>query len=550
MLEIPSKKQFWFVPLGGSGEIGMNLNVFGHDGDFIIVDCGISFNDRLGIDVIMPDPTAILEQLDNLKGIVVTHAHEDHIGAIPYLWPYLKCPIYATPFTAQVIRQKLEEKTWAKNVRIIEVPLSGTVKVGAFEIEYITLTHSIPEPNALAIRTPLGCVLHTGDWKIDQDPLIGKTTDSNRLLEIGKEGVLSLICDSTNALDAGTAGSEADVRTEIEELLGRIKSGRVLVSCFSSNVARIETIAVAAAKVGRKVALIGRSLERMVKAAQHSGYLKKIAGFVPAEQAMDMPADKVLFISTGSQGEYRSALARIALREHPIVRLDEGDTVVFSSRMIPGNEKAISFMQNRLIRQGVRLITAHDANIHVSGHPAREDLIAMYDWVKPKSLIPVHGEGRHMQAQAELGIACGIKHTLVPYNGAVVDLAGGAPKIIDNVDSGRWGVDGKCLVDMDSAILKQRQKISVQGIVFVSIATDDIYQLQGSPIVTPYGITEPGEESAAFINDMQNIVRRIMRQSLDKEKAYKSAVEKEVRQECNQRFGKKPLVEVHFAKVN
>lgn len=550
MLKIPSKKQFWFVPLGGSGEIGMNLNVFGHDGDFIIVDCGISFNDRLGIDVIMPDPTAILEQVDNLKGIVVTHAHEDHIGAIAYLWPYLKCPIYATPFTAQVIRQKLEEKTWGKNVRIIEVPLSGTIKVGAFEIEYITLTHSIPEPNALAIRTPLGCVLHTGDWKIDKDPLIGNVTDSNRLLEIGKEGVLSLICDSTNVLDAGTAGSEADVRAEIEKLLAHIKKGRILVSCFSSNVARIETIAVAAAKIGRKVALIGRSLERMVNAAQHSGYLKKIAGFVPAEQAMDMPADKVLFIATGSQGEYRSALARIALREHPLVRLDEGDTVVFSSRMIPGNEKAISFMQNRLIRQGIHLITAHDANIHVSGHPARDDLTAMYDWVKPQSLIPVHGEGRHMQAQAELGIACGIKNTLVPYNGAVVELAGGAPKIIDNVDSGRWGVDGKCLVDMDSAILKQRQKISVQGIVFVSIATDDIYQLQGSPMVTPYGITEPGEESVSFINDMQNIVRRIMRQSLDKEKAYKSAIERDVRQECNQRFGKKPLIEVHFTKVN
>lgn len=550
MLEIPSKKQFWFVPLGGSGEIGMNLNVFGHDGDFIIVDCGISFNDRLGIDVIMPDPTAILEQLDNLKGIVVTHAHEDHIGAIPYLWPYLKCPIYATPFTAQVIRQKLEEKTWAKNVRIIEVPLSGTIKVGAFEIEYITLTHSIPEPNALAIRTPLGCVLHTGDWKIDQDPLIGKTTDSNRLLEIGKEGVLSLICDSTNALDAGTAGSEADVRTEMEKLLSRITTGRILVSCFSSNVARVETIAVAAAKVGRKVALIGRSLEKMVNAAKHSGYLKKISEFVPAAQAMDMPADKVLFISTGSQGEYRSALARIALREHPMVRLDEGDTVVFSSRMIPGNEKSISLMQNRLIKQGIRLITAHDAPIHVSGHPAREDLIAMYDWVKPKSLIPVHGEGRHMQAQAELGVACGIKNTLVPYNGAVVELAGGSPKIIDNVDSGRWGVDGKCLVDMDSAILKQRQKISVQGIIFVSIAIDDICQLQGSPIVTPYGITEPGEESATFINDMQNIVRRIMRQSLDKEKAYKSVIERDLRSECNQRFGKKPLVEVHFTKVN
>lgn len=537
------------MPLGGSGEIGMNLNVFGHDGDFIIVDCGISFNDRLGVDIIMPDPTAIIEQMDNLKGIVLTHAHEDHIGAIPYLWPYLKCPIYATPFTAQVLRQKLEDKSWAKNVKIIEVPLSGTINVGNFEIEYITLTHSIPEPNALAIRTPLGCVLHTGDWKIDNDPLIGNATDHNRLVEIGKEGVLSLICDSTNALDAGTAGSEADVRVEIEKLLAKITTGRVLVSCFSSNVARIETIALVAAKMGRKVALVGRSLERMVRAAQHAGYLKNIPGFVDADQAMSMPPEKILFISTGSQGEYRSALARIALEDHPTVSLSENDTVVFSSRMIPGNEKAISFMQNRLIRKGIRLITSYDADIHVSGHPARDDLTAMYNWVKPQSLIPVHGEGRHMQGQAELGVACGIKHTLVPYNGAVVELADGKPKIINQVDSGRWGIDGKCLVNMDSPILKQRQKISVQGIVFVSVTTDDIYQMQGVPIVTPYGITEPGEESDSLINDLRNSIKKIMRSNLDKEKLYKDAITREVRQVCNQRFGKKPLIEVHFTKL-
>jgi ribonuclease J len=549
VLETPSKKQFWFVPLGGSGEIGMNLNVFGHHGDFIIVDCGISFNDRLGVDIIMPDPTAIIEQMDNLKGIVLTHAHEDHIGAIPYLWPYLKCPIYATPFTAQVLRQKLEDKSWAKNVKIIEVPLSGTINVGNFEIEYITLTHSIPEPNALAIRTPLGCVLHTGDWKIDNDPLIGEKTDHNRLVEIGKEGVLSLICDSTNALDAGTAGSEADVRVEIEKLLAKITTGRVLVSCFSSNVARIETIALVAAKMGRKVALVGRSLERMVRAAQHAGYLKNIPGFVAADQAMSMPPEKILFISTGSQGEYRSALARIALEDHPIVSLSENDTVVFSSRMIPGNERAISFMQNRLIRKGIRLVTSYDADIHVSGHPARDDLTVMYNWVKPQSLIPVHGEGRHMQGQAELGVACGIKHTLVPYNGAVVELAGGKPKIINQVDSGRWGIDGKCLVNMDSPILKQRQKISVQGIVFVSVATDDIYQMLGVPIVTPYGITEPGEESDSLINDLRNSIKKIMRSNLDKEKLYKDGITREVRQVCNQRFGKKPLIEVHFTKL-
>jgi len=550
VLKTPKGNNFWFLPLGGAGEIGMNLNLFGHNKEWIIVDCGITFGDRLGIDIMMPDPSAILEQAENVKALVLTHAHEDHIGAVPYLWPYLKCPVYATPFTAQVLRQKLEEKSWGKQVKIIEVPLSGRVQIGSFDVEYITLTHSIPEPNALAIRTELGCVLHTGDWKVDPQPLIGESTDKNRLKEIGKEGVSALICDSTNVFDKGSTGSEGEVRNELEKIIAQIPQGRIVACCFSSNVARVESIAHAAQKNGRKVALLGRSLEKMIRAATLSGYLKKLPGFVPADQAMDMPRDKVLFISTGSQGEGRAALSRIANRSHPIVELDDGDTVIFSSRVIPGNERSIANIQNQLVHQGVRTITSHEEAVHVSGHPAQEDLKAMYNWTKPKSLIPVHGEARHMQSQAELGLANGIEHTLVPGNGTLIELAGKTPEIIDRVNTGRWGVDGKCLVSMQSPILKDRNKISIQGIVLLSIPVDDIYQLQGIPVISSFGLVELGEETEDFQDGMQKIIRRTMHQDLGKEKNYIEALQRSVKQECNQRFGKKPFVDIHFVSVS
>jgi len=548
VLNTPKKTNFWFLPLGGAGEIGMNLNLFGHNKEWIIVDCGITFGDRLGIDIIMPDPSAILDHAENIKALVLTHAHEDHIGAVPYLWPYLKCPVYATPFTAQILRQKLEEKSWGKQVKIIEVPLSGRVQIGSFDVEYITLTHSIPEPNALAIRTEHGCVLHTGDWKIDPQPLLGETTNKNRLKEIGKEGVLSLICDSTNVFDKGSTGSEGEVRDELEKVIAQIPNGRIAVCCFSSNVARVESIAYSAKKNGRKVALLGRSLEKMIRAATLSGYLKGLPGFIPADQAMDMPRDKVLFICTGSQGEGRSALTRIAQRDHHIVSLDKDDTVIFSSRVIPGNERAIANMQNHLVHQGVRIITAHEEDVHVSGHPAQEDLKAMYSWVKPKSLIPVHGEARHMQAQAELGLANGIEQALVPSNGTLIELAGSKPEIIERVNSGRWGIDGKCLVSMQSPILKERQKISIQGVIFVSIPVDDICQIQAAPTISAHGLVEDGEEAQDFQDGMQNIIRRTMHQDLGKEKNYIEALQRVIKQECNQRFGKKPVVDVHLVR--
>ena len=410
---LPTKNDFWFLPLGGANEIGMNLNVFGYNKQWLIVDLGITFHDRLGVEVIAPDPSFLLPYKENIVGLVVTHAHEDHVGAIPYLWPYLRCPIYATPFTMRIIRQKIADKPWKHEVPLIEIPLSGTFNVGDFEVEYITLTHSILEPNALRIQTPLGTVLHSGDWKIDPDPMIGEPTNINRLIEIGDKGVDALICDSTNVFNHGVAGSEKDVRDELMKLMARFPENRLTVACFASNVARVETVAKVAAALGRRVALVGRSLHRMTQAAKDTGYLKDLPAFISDTEAVKLPDDKVCFIATGSQGEYRAALARIATDGHPIVKYTENDVILFSSRMIPGNEKNISLMQNNLIHKGARVITASDEDIHVSGHPARDELRQMYEWVRPTVLIPVHGDARHLDEHARFGLECGIETVVV-----------------------------------------------------------------------------------------------------------------------------------------
>ena len=369
----------YFVPLGGAGEIGMNLNVYGYQGDWLIIDCGVTFGDdsQPGLEVVMPDPGFIVERRDRLLGIVATHAHEDHIGAIPYLWRQLRCPIWATPFTASFLRAKLAETGFADQVKIHVVPLSGRFTIGPFDLELITLTHSIPEPNAVALRTPVGTVLHTGDWKFDPDPLIGPTADEAALRRLGDEGVLALVGDSTNALRPGTSGSEAELRRSLIDLIGRYDA-RVAVACFASNVARLETIARAAAAHGREIALVGRSLWRIDKAARENGYLTDLPRFLTEDEAGYIPRDRILMICTGSQGEPRAALSRIARDDHPHVVLETGDVVIFSSRIIPGNEKSINRLQNALVRLGVEIITEEDHFVHVSGHPARDEWDTFY----------------------------------------------------------------------------------------------------------------------------------------------------------------------------
>src|SRR5271156_2168928 len=373
----------FFVALGGANEIGMNLNLYGAAGHWLIVDCGVTFGDdsQPGLEVVMPDPAFIAERRDKLVGIVATHAHEDHIGAIPYLWSQLRCPVWAPPFTASVLRAKLVEAGLADKVRINVVPMSGRFSVGQFDLELITLTHSIPEPNAVVLRTPFGTVLHTGDWKFDPDPLVGPTADEAALRRLGDEGVLALICDSTNALRPGTSGSEADLRVSLTELVGRFDA-RVAVACFASNVARLETIAHAAAAHGREVALVGRSLWRIGKAARGDGHLADLPSFLTEDEAAYIPRDRIVLICTGSQGEPRAALARIAREDHPNIVLETGDVVIFSSRIIPGNEKSINRLQNALVRLGIEIITEEDHFVHVSGHPARDELVRMYQMVR------------------------------------------------------------------------------------------------------------------------------------------------------------------------
>ncbi len=527
----------------------MNLNLFGHDNEWLIVDLGITFGDRLGIDVIMPDPSFIAERRDSLVGMIITHAHEDHVGAVPYLWPLLRCPVYATPFTVSILRQKLKEKSWGKEVPIIEVPLSGTVQVGKFGVEFITLTHSIPEPNAVAITTPLGMVVHTGDWKIDPTPLVGEATDHVRLEALGDQGVLAMVCDSTNVFTEGTSGSEDGVRDELTDLVRRHPEGRVVVACFASNVARLETAAMAALANGRQPILVGRSLIRMEEAARQNGYLKGLPPFLNDDAVESLPRDKVLLIATGSQGEPRSALARIASDQHPTVHLDAQDTVIFSSRVIPGNERSISALQNRLVLGGIKVITSHEEDIHVSGHPARDELRQMYAWVRPQILVPVHGEARHLQEQANLGLESGIPKAIIPENGSLIHLGAGAPKIIDQVPTGRWGYDGNRLVPMTSLTLRDRARLSVQGTVVATIALDKVGQPARPVQLTMLGVTETPEEKEDLTRDITRAIRQTLNASHKNDEARSEALRIAIRRAVNSRLGKKPLTEVHLMKM-
>ena len=542
-----------FLALGGVGEIGMNLSLYGFAGRWLMIDCGISFADETlpGVDVIMPDPGFIADRAGELDGLVVTHAHEDHIGAIPHLWRRLRCPVYATPFTASVLRQKLIEADLEHEVPIIEVPMSGRFTVGPFEIELITLTHSIPEPNAVVLRTPLGTILHTGDWKFDPEPLVGDTADFARLRQIGEEGVLAMICDSTNALRPGEAGSEADVRKSLIELVGQCRQ-RVVVACFASNVARLESAAAAALAHDRQVALVGRSLWRIERAARETGYLEGIPPFLTDEEASYLPRDKVLLICTGSQGEPRSALSRIADDDHPEIALEPGDTVIFSSRIIPGNERAIGRLQNRLAALGIELITENDRLVHVSGHPAQDELTRMYQLVRPKIAVPVHGEMRHLMAQARLAEQCQVPQSVVTRNGEVVKLAPGPAAVIGEVPTGRLVVDGTRLLPSTSEALRSRQRMTFNGAALATIVVDRDGRLQAPPQITVHGLGGEAED-ASLTEELQQRVANAIAELEPRERrddaALREAARLAVRRSLRAWHGKKPVTEVHLVRL-
>ena len=543
----------YFVPLGGAGEIGMNLNVYGYGGDWLIIDCGVTFGDdsQPGLEVVMPDPAFIVERRDQLLGIVATHAHEDHIGAIPYLWTQLRCPVWATPFTASLLRAKLVEAGLADRVRINVVPMSGRFTIGPFDLELITLTHSIPEPNAVALRTPVGTVLHTGDWKFDPDPLIGPTADEAALIRLGDEGVLALIGDSTNALRPGTSGSEADLRRSLTDLIGRYDA-RVAVACFASNVARLETIARAAATHSRDVALVGRSLWRMDKAARENGYLTDLPRFLTEDEAGYIPRDRVLLICTGSQGEPRAALSRIARDDHPNVVLETGDVAIFSSRIIPGNEKAINRLQNALVRLGVEIVTEEDHFVHVSGHPARDELVRMYQMVRPKIAIPVHGEARHLIAHAQLAGECQVQQPLVIQNGDMVRLVSSGAAVVDEVTVGRLASDGKGLLPLDGAALKDRRRTTFNGTAVATLALDRQGRLVAPPAISLIGMVEPAvaeETMPALRGALERLVDELPAGSRRDDGVVRDAARRGLRRVLNARFGKRPLVEIHVVRI-
>jgi len=547
-----------FLPLGGSNEIGMNLNLYGygpaHDRKWIVVDVGVTFGDPTtpGVDIIVPDAT-YAEGL-NIEGIVLTHAHEDHIGALGWLWPKMKAPLYATPFTAYLIREKLRDADLLDEVDIRELPLGGTINLGPFEVTLVTITHSIPEPNGLAIKTPLGTVLHTGDWKIDEDPVIGQRTDVDTIRRLGDEGVLAMVCDSTNVFVDGSAGSEAEVRDALQALISTLK-GKVAVACFASNVARVDSVVRSAEACGRRVCLVGRSMHRITAAAKSVGLLKDVQEFVSDYEAKSMPADKVLYVCTGSQGEPRAALARIADGSHPQVSLGQGDHCIFSSRVIPGNEIGIGLLQNKLADRGVRLYTERDhPGIHVSGHPCRDELKQMYQWARPQIAVPTHGERRHLLEHCNLAKDMQVPQAVAPRNGEMIRLAPGRAEVIDEVPSGRMYVDGGVLVPAGGEALRERKHAAANGMLFVSVALDRKGKLASDVEVRGLGL--PGDEDYSLDDALDELaetaegaLKRLSGEERDDDIAVEKAVARALKKASQHIWDRRPIVETIVLRV-
>jgi ribonuclease J len=541
---IPTDRDFVFLPLGGTNEVGMNFGMLGHDGEWLIIDCGVTFYDRLGIDVITADPTFAVQHRPRINGIFITHAHEDHIGAVEYLWPILKCPVYASPFAAAILRHKIEKKSCFSTINIKEISYGEEVSAGKFTIEALQMTHSTLEPSCFVVTTPLGTVVHTGDWKFEQDPVIGEKVDETELARVGKNGVLAYLSDSTNIFSEEDTSSEKSVRDNLTRLILENPNKRITIACFASNIARLETAILAAEQAGRKVAVIGRSLQRMIAAAQETGYLRSFPKLIDEKQAMSMPPGKVMMICTGSQGENLSALVRIASGKHPVISMNEHDVVFFSSRVIPGNEKSIGDLHSFLARQKVDIITSAEEGIHSSGHPSRTAIKQMYQLLQPEIVVPVHGEARHLIAQAHFAKSEGIKHVIVPNNGALVQLAGGAPAIIGEVKSGKWAVDGKRMVVFDGPIIKERSDLSEEGAVFATIIAEK--NAISNIKLSARGLEEPGEPTRRLYSYITDSIRKEFSGKISAEASNERAVAQKIAALVTNKLGKTPVVEVHI----
>jgi ribonuclease J len=554
----PARHELVFAPLGGVGEIGMNLSLYGLGDErrrtWLAVDLGVSFagEDVPGVDLVLPDIRYLVEERKNLAGIVITHGHEDHIGAIIDLWPRLKVPIYATPFTAALFEAKRQGEPGAPEIPVTVIPLGGRFNVGPFDVEYVSVAHSIPESNALIIRTPAGIVVHTGDWKIDPTPVIGPPTDEAKLTAIGNEGVLALIGDSTNAVREGRSPSETDVAKVLAELIKGAR-GRVAVTTFASNVSRLRCVADAARAAGREVVLVGRAMERVVQVARETGYFDGVQEFRGVDAYGYLPADKVLALCTGSQGEPRAALSRISADDHPEVTFNRGDRVIFSSRAIPGNEKAVGRVINGLITQGIEVITDRTHLVHVSGHPRRDELKDMLRWVRPQIVLPVHGEPLHLSEHAELARRAGVPKVLVCQDGDLVRLAPDGPLVIDEVPAGRFYKDGRILVDAQARTIPDRKRLGFAGIVSVALAVTETGELAADPEIELSGIPENNADGKAMfdiaydaVEDTMKSLPRARRRDPD---AIAESVSRAVRGSIAREWNKKPTCHVHVLMV-
>ena len=551
-----NKEELIFCPLGGSGEIGANMNLYAYGAEdnkkWIIVDMGITFADDSipGIDLIYPDPGFILDKKDDLLGIVLTHAHEDHIGAVAHIWPSLKCKIYATPFTAALITEKFKEKKIDISKFLKIVQLNGKINLGPFEIDFITLTHSILEPNGLSIKTPAGVVLHTGDWKIDPNPLIGGEIDREKIKKIGSKGVIAMICDSTNVFSEGRAGSESDVRDSLLQII-ESKNKKIIVTSFASNVARMETIFYCAKKTGRNICLVGRSMHRIYKAAKQCGYLQNLIEPVDPRDAKKIARNKIIYLCTGSQGEPMGAMNRVVNGIHPDVFIEQDDTIIFSSKIIPGNEKKLYKLQNDITKMNAEIITEENAFVHVSGHPNREDLKDMYSWVKPDCIIPVHGEHRHMKEHVTFAKKMQIPKTLLIENGDIVKIYPGEIKIVDKAPSGRMYLDGSIGVSADSQSIRERKNLSLNGYLEVTLILGNNGKFK-KPIISYKGIPENNFEDT-FIFDMEdeitNICRTFSLNNKNQEKNLIDSVKQNCRRIIRNKTGKKPFTNINIARI-
>ena len=552
-----NKNELIFCPLGGSGQIGGNMNLYAYGNEsnkkWIIIDTGVSFADDSipGIDLIYPDPGFIIDKKNDLLGIILTHAHEDHIGAISHVWPHLKCNIYATPFTAVLIKEKFKEKKIDINKNLKIVQLNGNIKLGPFNIEFVTLTHSILEPNGISIKTPVGNILHTGDWKIDPNPLIGDKINEKKLKQIGESKVLAMVCDSTNIFNPGRAGSELDVRESLVKIMS-LKSKKIIVTSFASNVARMETIFYCAEKIGRDVSLVGRSMNRIFKAARQCGYLQNIKDPIDPRDAKKFPREKIVYLCTGSQGEPMGAMKRIIKGIHPDVFIEKGDTVIFSSKIIPGNEKKLYSLHNDIVRQEVELVTEETDFVHVSGHPNRDDLKDMYNWVKPESIIPVHGEHRHMNEHIKFAKEMQVPHALRIEDGDIVRIFPGEnPEIIDKAPSGKMYLDGNIAVGENSQSIKERKNLSLNGYLEITLILNNSGKLS-KPIISYKGIPEQNfDEKIIFQmeDEIFNTCRSFSMKNRNQEKNLIETVKQNCRKIIKDKTGKKPFTNINIARL-